>query len=200
MVDAGGCQIETFVKKQRNVGEREAWFLPGCNPGGNLELTFGGLNIRNDAEGRASTLIAQGKTLLKRLEANGYGVGLTLGAIRQRPFAAEPASHWSPFANLISSTSLRDDTVVIHVNAGVLDDRNTGVVRPTWGVGGEFLVAPQLHAIVESYGQKGEKAGQQVGFRYWIVPDRLQVDGTLGSQRSGPPVREWMSLGLRILF
>jgi len=200
VVDAGGCQIETFVKKQRNFGEREAWFLPGCNPGGNLELTFGGLNIQNDAEGRASTLIAQGKTLLKRLEPDGYGVGLTLGAIRQRPFAAEPASHWSPFVNLISSTSFRGDAVVIHVNAGALDDRNTGVTRPTWGLGGEILVAPQLYAILESYGQKGEKAGQQVGFRFWIVPDRLQVDGTLGSQRSGPPVRNWMSLGLRILF
>jgi hypothetical protein len=200
VVDAGGCQIETFVKKQRNVDEREAWFLPACNPGGNLELTVGGLNIQNDADGRASALIAQGKTLLKRLETNGYGAALTLGAIRQRPLAAESASYWSTFFNLISSTSLRGDAVVIHVNAGALDDRNTGVTRPTWGLGGEILVVPRLYAIVESYGQKGEKAAQHVGFRFWIVPDRMQLDGTLGSQRSGPPVRNWTSLGLRILF
>jgi hypothetical protein len=200
IVDAGGCQIETFVKKQARFGEREAWFLPGCNPGGNLELTFGGLNIHNDAEGRASTLIAQGKTLIKPLQTNGYGVALTLGAARQRPFAADPASHWSPFLNLISSVSLHDDAVVIHANAGALDDRNTGVVRPTWGLGGEILVAPRLYAIVESYGQKGEKTSQQIGLRFWAVPGRLQLDGTLGSQRSGPPARTWTSLGLRILF
>lgn len=200
IVDAGGCQIEAFVKKQRDFGEREAWFLPGCNPGGNLELTFGGLNIQNDAEGRASALVAQGKTILKPLATDGYGVAATLGAARQRPFAAEPASHWSPFLNLISSISLQSGAVVIHVNAGALDDRNTGVLRPTGGLGGEMLVAPRLSAIAETYGQKGEKASQQVGLRYWVVPDRVQVDGTLGSQRSGPPSRNWMSLGLRLLF
>lgn len=200
VVDAGGCQIETFVKKQSKFGEREAWFLPGCNPGGNLELTFGGLNIRNDAEGRASALIAQGKTLLKPLETNGYGVAVTVGAARQRPFDAAAASHWSPFLNLISSVSLQSDAVVVHVNAGALDDRNTGVVRPTWGLGAEILVAPRLYAIVETYGQKGEKASQQVGLRFWLLPNRLQLDGTLGSQRSGPPSRNWMSVGLRLLF
>lgn len=200
IVDAGGCQIETFVKKQRNAGEREDWFLPGCNPGGSHEFTFGGLNIRNDAEGRASALIAQAKTLLKPLQADGYGVALTLGATRQRPFAADPASHWSPFVNLISSISLRSDAVVVHVNAGALDDRNAGMMRPTWGIGGEILIAPRLYAIVESYGQKGEKAGEQIGVRYWAVPNRLQVDGTLGSQRSGPPARSWISLGIRFLF
>lgn len=200
IVDPGGCQIETFVKKQGKFGEREAWFLPGCNPGGNLELTFGGLNIRNDAEGRSSTLIAQGKTMLRPLQTNNYGVALTMGTLRQRPFDAAAASHWSPFFNLISSASLQNDVVVIHANAGALDDRNSGLVRPTWGLGSEILVAPRLYAIIESFGQKGEKAGQQIGFRFWVVPNHMQVDGTLGSQRSGPPVRNWMSLGLRFLF
>jgi hypothetical protein len=200
VVDAGGCQIETFEKKQSRFGEREVWFLPGCNPGGNVELTFGGLHIRNDAEGRASALIAQGKMLIKRLETNGHGVALTMGGIRQRAFDAAAASYWSPFFNLISSVSLKNDIVVIHANAGALDDRNARLTRPTWGLGAEILVAPQLYAIVESYGQKGEKASQQIGLRYWIIPDHLQVDGTLGSQRSGPPVRDWISLGLRILF
>jgi hypothetical protein len=200
VVDAGGCQIETFEKKQSRFGEREDWFLPGCNPGGNLELTFGGLNIRNAAEGRASALIAQGKTLIRRLETNGYGVALTVGGLRQRPFDTAAASYWSPFFNLISSVSLNNDKVVIHANAGALDDRNAGVLRPTWGLGGEILVAPRLYAIAETYGQKGEKASQQIGLRYWITPDRLQLDGTLGSQRSGPPARDWVSLGLRILF
>lgn len=200
IVDPGGCQIEIVFKKQRNFGEREAWFVPGCNPSGNLELTFGGLNVQNDADGRASSLNAQGKTILKPLQTNGYGIAATLGAARQRPFAADLASHWSPFVNLISSISLQNDVTVLHANAGVQDDRNTGVLRPTWGLGAEILVAPRLYAIVESYGQKGEKASQQIGLRYWIVPERVQVDGTLGSQRSGPPARNWISVGLRLLF
>ena len=31
IVDAGGCQIEMVVKKPRDFGEHEAWFLRGCN-------------------------------------------------------------------------------------------------------------------------------------------------------------------------
>lgn len=200
VVDAGGCQIETFIKKQRNFGEREAWFLPGCNPGGNAELTFGGVDTRSDAEGHASALIAQGKTLFRPLQTNGYGLAATLGAVRQRAFAADRASHWSPFLNLISSISLRNDALVVHVNAGTLDDRNTRVMRPTWGLGAEIQIVPRLQAIVESYGQRGEKTSQQIGLRYWVVPDRVQIDSTLTSQRSGAPVRDSLSVGLRILF
>ena len=200
VVDPGGCQIETFVKKQRDFREHEAWFLPGCNPGGNLELTLGGLNVQNQAEGRASALIAQGKMLLRTLQTNDYGMALTLGATRQRPFPADAVSLWSPFLNLISSISLRDDAVVVHVNAGALDDRNADLLRPTWGLGAEILLTPRLYGIIESYGQRGEKPTQQIGLRFWVVPNHLQVDGTLGAQRSGPPARDSMSLGLRILF
>ena len=200
IVADGGCQIEAFVKQQRNFGERETWFLPGCNPAGNLELTFGGLRIQNDADGRASALIAQGKTMLRPLQTNDVGVALTLGALGQRPYTADPVSHWSPFVNLISSISLKNDAFVVHFNAGALDDRNTAVLRPSWGLGAEILLTPSLYAIVESYGQKGEKASEQIGLRFWVVPERVQVDGTLGSQRSGPPARNWMSLGLRLLF
>lgn len=200
IVDAGGCQIETFIKQQRNFGEREAWFLPGCNPGGNLEITFGGLNIKNDADGRAGSLIVQGKTMLRPLRANGYGVAVTLGAVRLDSYGAGAAPHWSPFVNLISSVSLRDDAIVIHGNAGVLDDRGAGILRPTWGLGAEILVAPRWYAIMEGYGQRGEKSSRQLGLRVWIVPERVQVDATLGAQRSGPPARSWTSVGLRFLF
>lgn len=49
-----------------------------------------------------------------------------------------------------------DDALVIHANAGVLDDRVTGITRPTWGLGGEILLMPRLYGVVESYGQRGE--------------------------------------------
>jgi hypothetical protein len=199
VVDVGGCQIETFVKQQRNFGEREFWFLPACNPAG-VEITAGGLNLRNDAAGRSSSTILQGKALLRPLQTNGYGVALTVGGLQQRPFVGSQPYYWSPYVNLVSSISVKDDRAVFHLNAGALDDRNTGVLRPTWGVGSEILVAPRLYAIVEAYGQKGEKTNQQIGLRFWVVPNRVQIDGTYGAQKSGPPTRTWTSLGLRLLF
>jgi hypothetical protein len=53
---------------------------------------------------------------------------------------------------------------------------------------------------VEAYNQEGEKPSSQIGLRYWVVPSRLQVDGTLGAQRAGTQHRSWISLGVRFLF
>lgn len=92
IVDPGGCQIESYVKNQRNINEREAWFLTGCNPGGNLELTLGGMRASNSDEGRANALVVQGKTLLRPLRTNDYGVAATLGALRQQPYPGDAAT------------------------------------------------------------------------------------------------------------
>ena len=200
IVDPGGCQIESYVKRQRNFGERETWFLPGCNPGGNLELTIGGTRAINSVEGKANALVVQGKTLLRPLHTNDYGIAATIGTLRHQTFTGDSATRWSPYINLISSLSRLNDGLVIHANAGVIEDRIAGLTRPTWGLGGEILLAPRWYGIVESYGQKSDKASQQIGLRFWAVPDRVQVDGTVGRQRSGPPARDWISLGVRLLF
>jgi len=41
IVDEGGYQIETYVKRQREFSEQEFWFLPAMNPWGRVELTLG---------------------------------------------------------------------------------------------------------------------------------------------------------------
>src|SRR3954466_12292366 len=86
VVDEGGCQVETFVKRQRKLDEREFWFLPACNPFGRVELTVGRTWVDGTAPGDSRVNILQAKTLLKRLETNGTGYALTLGAGRVQPF------------------------------------------------------------------------------------------------------------------
>ncbi len=199
VVDPGGCQIETFVKRQGKFSEREFWLLPACNPSGNLELTFGGFNVHSAFPGDSSAVIMQGKTLLKPLETNGAGFALALGALRASPFRS--ATTVNPYINSIGSFSLLDDRFVLHANLGAIDDRQSNVTRGTWGIGAEILlIAPRLYGIVESYGQRGEKPTFHTGFRFWIVPGRVQVDATTGRQNSGPPERHFHSIGLRILF
>jgi len=77
VVDPDGSQIETFVKRQHTVGEREFWFLPAHNfsalGGGRVELTLGGIWVRSEPLGDSRAVVAQAKTLLKALEPNGMG-------------------------------------------------------------------------------------------------------------------------------
>ena len=199
VVDPQGCQVETFYKRQREFHEHEFWILPACNPWGRLELTLGGNWIGSTQPGDSRALVVQGKMLLVPLETNGAGFAFTLGAAQVSP--SQSSSVVSPYLNGIASFSFFDDRVVLHANAGAVRDNQLHVTRGTWGIGAEILlVAPRFYAIVESYGQRLEKPTLHGGVRIWIVPNRLQVDSTIGIQHAAPFDRRFGTIGMRILW
>ena len=191
VVDKDGCQIESFVKRQRRFDESEFWFLPACNPWG-AELTVGHIRLDSTPAGNTRTTVLQAKTLLKPLATNGGGFALTVGMLA--------GSTNSPYFNTIGSFSFADDRVVLHTNLGGVRDNAARVSRGTWGAGAEvLLIAPRLYGILEAYGQRGEKPTAHTGLRIWIVPNRVQVDTTVGVQRSNLEHR-FGTVGLRILW
>ena len=176
-VDPGGCQIETFYKEQRAYSGYEFWFLPACNRLG-VEWTVGGNRIEGE-----NNLILQGKKLLKTLEPNGYGLAFSAGS-----FGGDY------FFNGIASFAFFEERSVIHSNLGYFEN------RPTWGIGLEqLLYAPRVYAILETYGERGEKPTLHAGIRFWVIPNRFQIDSTYGTQQSDP-VRRFFTVGLRFLF
>lgn len=84
-VDAKACQLETWVKFNRD--STEYWALPACNFTGNLELTLGGARGEDDSGARTSDLVFQGKAVFKPLEPNGWAWGLGPGAWDSAPSA-----------------------------------------------------------------------------------------------------------------
>jgi hypothetical protein len=191
IVDKDGCQVETFVKDQRRFDEREFWFLPACNPWG-AELTLGYIRVDSRPAGDSNTAVLQAKTLLKPLETNGAGYALTLGT-----FAGDKMS---PYVNGIGSFSFASDRVVVHTNVGAVRDNVAGMSRWTWGYGAEILLAaPRLYGIIESYGQRAEKPSLHTGLRIWVIPNRFQIDTTIGAQNSSPE-RRFGTVGLRVLW
>lgn len=192
VVEPGGYQIETFVKRQHTFGEREFWFLPAHTPGENVELTLGGIWINSNLEDSSRSLLAQAKTLIRKLETNGVGYAFTLGLLRQ-------AGSTNPYVNGIASFSLADDFVVVHSNLGARRDVDDARTRGTWGLGAEIALSRRLIAIAESYGERGQSPTRHVGLRFWVVPNRVQVDSTLGQQH-GNPERRFHSIGLRLLW
>lgn len=191
VVDRDGCQIETFVKRQQRFDESEFWFLPACNPWG-AELTAGHSRVDSTPSGDTRTTVLQGKMLLKPLQTNGAGFAFTLGAFLN--------AKTSPYINGIGSFSFADDRVVLHANVGAVRDNVARISRGTWGMGAEILLmAPRLYGILESYGQRGEKPTLHTGLRIWLVPNRVQVDTTVGLQNASPE-RRFATLGLRVLW
>lgn len=181
VVDKGHCQVETFYKEQRRYSGSEFWFMPACNPFG-VELTVG----RNRIEDERNTIV-QGKVLLKELQPNGVGFAASVGS-----FGGDP------YVNGIASASFRDDRAVVHANVGVI--RNPDADRHTWGLGLEaLLAAPRWYGIAEVFGQRGDTPTLHYGLRYWVIPNRFQIDATRGEQ-SADPERRFYSIGLRFIF
>jgi len=172
------CQIETYYKEQRTYSGSEFWFLPACNLFG-VELTAGA----NRVEGEKNAIV-QLKFLLKKLETNGAGYALSLGSVGGEPYF-----------NAIGSRSFLDDRVVLHANLGDFRDRGA-----TWGYGAEALLwAPRVYGIFESFGQHRETPTYHYGARFWVVPERFQIDMTRGDQ-TGAGNRRFYTVGLRLLF
>lgn len=199
IVDLQGCQVEIFYKRQREFRESEFGFLPACNPWGRVELSLGGTWTDSSLAGDSRTLSLQAKTLLAPLETNGSGFAFTLGAAQVSAFQSPRV--WNPSVNGIGSFSFLDDRIVLHANVGALRDNQLHLTRGTWGIGAEvLLIAPRLYAILEAYGQRLEKPTLQGGVRVWVVPNRLQIDATLGSQHATPFDHRFAALGLRLLW
>ncbi|HUQ24444.1 MAG TPA: hypothetical protein VM140_02150 [Burkholderiales bacterium] len=176
-VDPGGCQVETFYKEQRAYSGSEFWFLPACNRLG-VEWTVGGNRIEGERN-----VVLQAKKLVKPIETNGYGLAFSVGS-----FGGDP------YVNGIASFSFLQDWSVIHSNVGYIENRGT------WGLGLEQLILPpRVYGILETYGERGEKPTLHGGIRFWVVPNRFQIDSTYGTQQSDP-VRRFFTVGLRFLF
>ncbi len=193
IVDAGACQVESWLK--HGHGLREAWALPGCNFSGNLELTAGGGRLRTDQSG-STTWQVQGKTLFRTLEqSGGWAWGLALGATRYTGGGKVDPYFYVP----ITSTVLAE-RLFLHVNLGARRETVAKTTQATWGVGLESLLSERWGAIAETFQQDGGKPLYQLGARFWVLPERVQIDATVGNRfgASGSSQR-WTSLGLRVL-
>ncbi|WP_310493874.1 hypothetical protein [Dechloromonas sp.] len=193
LTDGGACQVESWV--HLHGSQHELWALPACNPGGNFELTFGGALAWADGRQESGALVIQGKTLLKPLESNGYGIGFAAG------YATQPGSAHTgnPYFYVPVSFSLADEHVVIHTNLGYTRERENQENRLTWGLGSEVQLTPRAWLIAESYGQDKGNPFFQMGVRYWIVPGHVQVDTTYGSRFGAISDQHWFSIGLRLI-
>jgi len=177
-LERGQCQIETFYKEQRAYSGSEFGVLPACNPFG-VELTLGGIRV----EGERSALV-QAKALFKELQTNGTGYAGSAGV-----FGSDP------YVNAIASFSFLDDRAVVHTNLGALS--RTGA---TWGIALEaLLAAPRVYGIAEIFGQRSQTPTLHYGLRYWVIPNRFQIDATRGEQ-SADPEKRFFSVGLRLQF
>lgn len=192
LIDPKTCQLESWV--QLNRDGRETWVMPACNVTGDFEVTLGGGRTRENHAILSTDLVAQVNTTIKPMEVNGWGVGLAGGVGRHRRADGSPRD-W--YAYVPVSFSFRDDTAFIHTNLGWIREGETHVRRTTWSLGTEVRMNERVWVIAETFGQGSDTPFVHVGARYWLIPNRLQLDATYGN--GGTRGERWISIGVRWL-
>jgi hypothetical protein len=198
IIDPGSCQLETWRRFNRD--SQENWALPGCNPGGNIEFTLGSAELPVDDLGVRSytrTVQMQGKTLFQRLETDGYSYGLAVGGVVRSRGAADQVPNY--YAYVPVTRSLLEDRMFVHVNVGVQRAGEVPANSLTWGIGTEYGITSRIFLMIETYGDNHHRSSYQGGIRTWIVPNRVQIDATIGTQAGDYGASRWMSIGLRLL-
>lgn len=198
IVDAKACQVESWGRINRQ-GASQFWAVPACAPVEGLELTLGGAAERHEERPRLSDTLTQAKWVLRPLQPNEWGLSLTLGRSVDRALPGERDAD-SHFVNVPLSFSRQGDALLMHLNLGLRHDRLERKDHTTWGASTELLLRPGLQLIAESYGESGSRPLLHGGLRYWLVPDRVQVDTTYGTQARWGASQRWISLGLRLLW
>lgn len=196
LTNAHSCQLESWMRSYE--GGLETWALPACNLGENFEVTFGGGRYHNeDDRYHTEDWIGQIKTLFKPLETNGWGWGLAVGRVWHPDIQSGPNQLGNTYFYVPVSFSMHDDDVIVHLNMGMLRDKQESRVKANMGLGAEFKVAGPFKGIAEVFGDNTQNPFYQLGMRYSLIPEIFQIDGTIGQQVHGNSQSQWLSIGLR---
>ena len=130
------------------------------------------------AHHNASVAVLQGKTLFKPLAGSGWGAGLVFGT--------QTVSGYGGFGDLFATVSVsfayQNSAILVHINAGFVHARSSHCTHGTWVVGLEAALTGRATFTVETVGQQGGKPIVQVGTKYWLTKDRVQLDAKYGNR------------------
>lgn len=197
LLPAGACQLE--VGKRVLRGSREAWLLPACNAFGNMELTLGANRTTPVEGGQTTDVVLQGKGLFRELKPNDYGLGWVANVeVHRHPQAGEKRAG-SVSASGIYSHAFFDEVFFVHANLGARRLRDVGTTAIAWGLAAEYNVTDRIALLAETADTTRSRRGYQAGLWFALVPDRLELDVSVGGDaRDFRQTRYW-TIGFRVI-
>lgn len=196
ILSRGACQFEAGKRVLR--GSREEWLLPACNFTGNLELLLG-RNEETDAEGtRSAVTVFQGKGLFREIKPDDYGFGWNAGIERRRHPGPDQSRVAGYYGTLVASRAFGDEDFVLHANLGARRDREDSKAAATWAVAGEYNLNDRMALIAEIYDTTRTRRGWQAGVFFSLVPDRVELNVSVGGEARDYSNTRYWTVGLRL--
>lgn len=205
IMDADTCQLESWAKFNHTGTER--WFSPACSPNEHVEFSWAGSWQRDLSGTYLATSQFQGKTVFRDLSSDVTAIGMLAGAERVTEGATDADSDsdgarqadWNYYAKLLTTTSFRDDDILLHTNLGVSQSKENHTTSLTWGVGNETRLFGKSTFIAEVFGENKGRPSYQAGVRYGLIPEQLELDLTYGNRFGRETEEAYFVVGLRFI-
>ena len=160
------------------------------------ELAVGGARYRDPDVGGHSLLLLQAKTVFYRDTGDRWSAGAVAGAMRDGGHESRSnAFHEAAALGLLSFNAL-DETLRLHVNAGVVY-RRAAFTTGAWGTAGEFDFREDWTLLGEIYRDSPGRPNFQLGLRYTLVTDRVELFISGGDRLHGNGDTWFAKFGVR---
>ncbi|HVE50303.1 MAG TPA: hypothetical protein VNG69_11880 [Casimicrobiaceae bacterium] len=186
----GICQIESW-HRWSSGGGHEGWLLPACSVTDYLELSAGGARYRDADVGGHSLYQLQAKTVFASDPDGRWSAGAVFGAIRDGGHEERSrAFHLASALGLVSFAAL-DNALRVHANAGLAYSRRE-YRTSAWGTAVEFDFRENWTAMAEIFRDSPGRPSYQIGLRYLLVTDRVELFVS-GGDRLGGESKNWFA-------
>lgn len=199
VLEAGACELESYYHRDTtpDVPAVSGWWVqPGCGYGLRSQVSLGFGRDRSEGE-HIDAYAVLGKTWIKALTDDSFGVAVGYSA----GWAKQPGeSNRFDTTTLNGIVSVPAGPLLLHANLGWSRSRIDETTATTWGVLAEWvgLLGP-VDAGLEAFGDDHAAPWLQIGLRWPVVKERMNLDASWGKQTGDAKTKVW-SVGLKFMF
>jgi hypothetical protein len=137
---------------------------------------------------------------LRPLGEASWGLALAAGTTRHPDRASGNGWPGDAYLNVPLSVPVVREAWIAHFNAGAVRQRDRGRTLGTWSFGNELRLRDDSFVTAEVFRSDFGRASYQLGFRRWLLHDRIEVDGSAGTRAGAFASARWLTLGLHLQF
>lgn len=191
VIPKGECQIESWY--QSADGARELHVAPGCGVFDDVEFGLEGVRFSPAVDDRHA-LGAQLKAVFPALDTAGWNFGAKLNAAVARP-AVDGGWETDAYSATGIATRPLAEGLALHLNLGAERRKREHLTAATYAVALAWDATPQVQVFAEVLGDDRDSATRVVGARWWLQPETVGLDLTVGHQ-AGVSGSRFVTIGL----
>lgn len=195
VLEAGKCEIESYVARFHEPALTFQWAQLGCGAGFDTQLAAG-TGREKTSSGHVTVAAASGKTSIRKLSEDQAGIAIAYATLGGKH--SDHLRHQASEIKAVLTVPYR--RWLLHANAGWIRNHASHADKTIWAFA---LERPRAFAAVDLMGEiVGDDRGSpfaQVAARWTAIPGRLVIDASWGAQIDDSHIRQ-TTVGAKLAF